>query len=177
LFEYFSPENEDTDEVSLDDDAIDSIAGRIDDYLKTHPYKRAELSLLMVLSTSESMPAALVGRISALASRPVRVSLHVAEPKARWESIARAVEQMSEDADSVPRERLFPHLNLALIDYQADEEMTDVLREGEPQFDIAVVTHVLPSAIQKNTEPPMERSDSFDPLRCRPSRLGAGSLR
>ena len=173
-FEDFSPERTETGDVGLDSDAVESIAHRIVGYLETHPYKRDGLSLLVVLPTSDSMPAEILRRISVRANRSVRVSLHVAAPKARWESIARAVELISEDSGSVPRARLFPDRDLALIDYQAGGDMTELL--ANLQLDIAVVTHVLQEQVvsQQNTESPIQRPGRFDPLQHRPLRLETG---
>ena len=170
-FEDFSPERTETGDVGFDSDAVETIARRIVGYLDTHPHKRDGLSLLVVLPTSDAMPAEILRRILVRANRSVRVSLHVAAPRARWESIARAVELISEDSDSAPRARLFPDRDLALIDYQAGGDMTDLL--ADLQLDIAVVTHVLQAHVlsQQNTESPIQRPGHFDPLQHRPLRL------
>jgi S-DNA-T family DNA segregation ATPase FtsK/SpoIIIE len=173
-FEDFSPERTDTGDVGLDSEAVESIARRIVGYLEAHPYKRDGLSLLVVLPTSDSMPAEILRGISLRANSSVRVSLYVAAPKARWEPIARAVELISEDSDGAPRARLFPDRDLALIDYQAGGDMSGLL--AELQLDIAVVTHALQEQVvsQANTESPMERPGRFDPLHHRPLRLEVG---
>jgi S-DNA-T family DNA segregation ATPase FtsK/SpoIIIE len=179
-FEDFSPERTETGDVGLDSDAVESITGRIISYLDAHPYKRDGLSLLVVLPTSDTMPAEILNRISLHANRAVRVSLYVAAPKLRWDSIARAVELISDDSDGAPRARLFPDRDLALIDYQAGGDMRDLL--ADLQLDIAVVTHALQEQVvsQQNTESPIERPGRFDPLHHRPLRLeiggGGGSI-
>ena len=128
----------------------------------------------MVLPTSDSTPAEILRRITAKANRSLRISMHVAAPKSRWEAIARAVEKLSETVVSGPRVRLFPDRDLALIDYRAGDSLAEVL--SELQLDIAVVTHALQEQIvsQQNTEAPVERPGSFDPLQHRPLRLESG---
>ncbi len=173
-WEDFSPLITDTGDVSFDAEAIGSIAARIVSYLDAHPYKRDGLSLLVVLPTSDSTPAEILRRITAKANRSLRISMHVAAPKSRWEAIARAVEKLSETADSGPGARLFPDRDLALIDYRAGDSLAEVL--SDLQLDIAVVTHALQEQIvsQQNTEAPIERPGSFDPLQHRPLRLESG---
>ena len=173
-FEEFSPLKNETSDVGFDVNAVESISRRIVGYLETHPYKRDGLSLLVVLPTSDLMPAEILRQISVNSNTSVRVSLYVAAPRARWESIARAVEKISEDSDSSPRVRLFPDHDLALIDYQAGEDMTALLTDL--QLDIAVVTHVLQEQVvsQQNTESLIERPGRFDPLQHRPLRLETG---
>lgn len=173
-FEDFSAERTETGDVGFDSDAIESIARRIVGYLEAHPYKRDGLSLLVVLPTSDSMPAEVLRRISVRANKSVRVSLYVAAPKSRWESIARAVELISEDSDGAPRVRLFPDRDLAMINYQPGGDMTELL--ADLQLDIAVVTHVLQEQVvsQQNTESPIQRPGCFDPLQHRPLRLETG---
>ena len=173
--EDFSPLSDDSGDVAFDSDAIASIANRIVSYLDTHPYKRDGLSLLIVLPTSDTTPAEILRRVAVRANRTIRVSLHVAAPRHRWESIARAVEGLSDDMDSAPRARLFPDRDLALIDFRPGDGISTLL--GGLQLDIAVVTHVLQEQIvsQQNTEAPIQRPGVFDPLRDRPLRLETGS--
>lgn len=174
-WEDFSPLNNDTGDVSFDAEAIGSIAARIVSYLDAHPYKRDGLSLLVVLPTSDSMPAEILRRITAKANRSLRISMHVAAPKSRWEAIARSVERLSETFDGGPRARLFPDRDLALIDFRAGDSLAEVL--SDLQLDIAVVTHALQEQVvsQQNTEAPVERPGSFDPLQHRPLRLESGA--
>lgn len=173
--EDFSPHETDSSDISCDDDAIASIAARIVNYLDAHPYKRDGLSLLVVLPTSDSMPAEILRRIATGANKAVRVSIVVAAPKTRWEAIARAVEDIADDASGAPRSRLFPDRDLALLDFRSGQSIADLL-SGQ-QIDIAVVTHVLQEQIvsQPNTEAPVERPGSFDPLQHRPLRIETGS--
>jgi len=173
-WEDFSPLDTDSGDVSFDAEAIGSIATRIVSYLDAHPYKRDGLSLLVVLPTNDSMPAEILRRITARANRSLRISMHVAAPKGRWESIARAVEKVSDAGDSGPHARLFPDRDLALIDYKAGDSLAGLL--ADLQLDIAVVTHVLQEQIvsQQNTEAPVERPGAFDALQHRPLRLEAG---
>lgn len=173
-WEDFSPLSTDSGDVSFDAASIGSIAARIVSYLDAHPYKRDGLSLLVVLPTNDSMPAEILRRITARANRSLRISMHIAAPKSRWEGIARAVEKLSDGVDNGPRERLFPDRDLALIDFRAGDSLAEVL--ADLQLDIAVVTHVLQEQIvsQQNTEAPVERPGVFDPLQHRPLRLEAG---
>lgn len=172
--EEFSPLDPEAGDVTFDSAALASIAHRVASYLETHPYKRDGLSILVVLPTSDGMPGELLKRIIAKTSGSVRVFLYVAAPKNRWEGIARAVESLSEGADSAPRVRLFPDRDLAFMDYRAGHSMSDLL--AEHQIDIAVVTHVLQEQIvsQQNTEAPVERPGVHDPLLHRPIRLEGG---
>jgi S-DNA-T family DNA segregation ATPase FtsK/SpoIIIE len=161
-------------DLAFDNLAITAIAQRIGSYLDAHPYKRDGLSLLLVLPSSDAVPAEILRRIAVRANRSVRVSLHVAVPRDRWESIARSIEQLSAEADTAPRSRLFPDRDLTLIDYQAGDDMADLL--SGLQLDMAVVTHLLQEQIvsQQNTEVNVERPGSYDPLRHRPLRLETG---
>lgn len=174
-WEDFSPLSTESGDVSFDVEAIGSIASRIVSYLDAHPYKRDGLSLLVVLPTSDSAPAEILRRVTAKASRTLRLSLHVAAPKSRWEAIARSVEKISISDDNAPSARLFPDRDLALIDYKAGDSLAEAL--SDLQVDIAVVTHALQEQIvsQQNTEAPVERSGKFDPLQHRPLRLESGS--
>ncbi|MDL5030963.1 FtsK/SpoIIIE domain-containing protein [Pelomonas sp. APW6] len=173
-WEDFSPLEAVNGDVSFDAAAVGSIAARIVSYLDAHPYKRDGLSLLVVLPTNDSMPAEILRRITAKANRYLRISMHVAAPKSRWEAIARAVEKVSDGGESSPQARLFPDKDLALIDYKAGDSLAGLL--ADLQLDIAVVTHVLQEQIvsQQNTEAPVERPGVFDPLQHRPLRLEAG---
>lgn len=173
-WEDFSPLAAGSGDVAFDAEAIGSIAARIISYLEAHPYKRDGLSILVVLPTSDSMPSELLRRITGKASRTVRISMHVAAPKGRWEAIARAVETVPEVVDTGPKLRLFPDRDLALIDYRAGDSLGEVLSDLE--IDVAVVTHVLQEQIvsQQNTETPVERPGFFDPLQHRPIRLESG---
>lgn len=162
-------------DVGLDLHALGSIAQRIINYLEVHPYKRDGLSLLVVLPTSDAMPAELLRKISSRASGAVRISLHVAAPRRRWEAIARNIEQLPrKDAGGITT-RLFPDLDLALVDYRAGADLSDAI-EGL-NLDIALVTHVLQEQVvsQQNTEPPTSRPGKHDLLRHRPLRLESGA--
>lgn len=173
-WEDYSPLDTESGDVSFDTEAVGAIAARIVSYLDAHPYKRDGLSLLVVLPTNDSMPAEILRRILAKANRSLRISMHVAAPKSRWEGIARAVEKFSDGGESGPHTRLFPDRDLALIDYRAGDSLAGLL--ADLQLDIAVVTHVLQEQIvsQQNTEAPVERPGVFDPLQHRPLRLEAG---
>lgn len=173
--EDFSPLENDASDIAFDGEAIAAIAHRIASYLDTHPYKRDGLSLLIVMPTSDTTPAEILRRLAVRANRAVRVSLHVAAPRHRWESIARSVERLSDDIDNAPRSRLFPDRDLALIDFRPGDGLAALL--AGLQLDIAVVTHVLQEQIisQQNTEAPIQRPGVFDPLRDRPLRLETGS--
>lgn len=173
-WEDFSPLSTDSGDVAFDAEAIGAIASRIVSYLDAHPYKRDGLSLLVVLPTSDSAPAEILRRITARVNRSLRISLHVAAPKCRWEAIARSVEKLTSADDGASSVRLFPERDLALIDYRAGDSLAEVL--SDLQLDIAVVTHALQEQIvsQQNTEAPVERSGKFDPLQHRPLRLESG---
>lgn len=173
--EDFSPQRSDSGDVSCDDEAIASISARITSYLEAHPYKRDGLSLLIVLPTSDTMPAEILRRVTSGTNRSVRVSIIVAAPKKRWEAIARAVESVAGDDGDAPRQRLFPDRDLSLVDHEPDRALDDFL--AEQQIDIAVVTHVLQEKIisQQNTEVPAEHAGVFDPLAHRPLRVETGS--
>ncbi len=172
--EDFSPLSEDAGDVSFDASAITSVAQRVVSYLDAHPYKRDGLSLLIVLPTSDSIPAELLRRVAVKANKGLRLSLHVAAPRRRWEAIARNIEQLTGEGDGAPRRRLFPDRDLAFIDFHAGDDMDELL--GNAQIDLAVVTHVLRDQIvsQQNTDAPIERPGSFDPLMHRPMRLETG---
>lgn len=157
-----------------DSAAVESIARRIVGYLDAHPYKRDGLSMLVVLPRSDAMPAELLSRIGRLA-RGVRVSLHVAVPRERWEAIAREIEQLADSAGRTAGSRLFPDRDLSLLDYRSGADLEGLLSGLD--LDIAIVTHVLQEQVvsQQNTEPPLERPGVNDPLRHRPLRLESGS--
>jgi S-DNA-T family DNA segregation ATPase FtsK/SpoIIIE len=171
----FSPQRTDTGDISCDDEAIASISARISNYLEAHPYKRDGLSLLVVLPTSDTVPAEILRRVMSGANRSVRISIVVAVPKRRWEAIARAVEVVAGDDGDAPRTRLFPDLDLSLVDYDSGGSLGNFL--SDQQIDIAVVTHVLQEQIisQQNTEAPTEHAGAFDPLGHRPLRIETGS--
>lgn len=172
--EDFSPLSEDTSDVSFDSSALSSVAQRVASYLDAHPYKRDGLSLLIVLPTSDQIPAELIRRLVVKSNKGLRISLHVAAPRSRWEAIARHIEQVTGEVDGAPRQRLFPDRDLAFVDFQAGADMDDLL--GSAQIDIAIVTHVLRDQIvsQQNTDVPLERPGAFDPLMHRPMRLETG---
>lgn len=172
--EDFSPLATDSGDVDFDREAVASIANRVVSYLETHPYKRDGLSLLVVLPTSDAMAAELLRRVSVRANKEVRISLHVAAPKSRWEAIARSVELLSDETEHLPDARLFPNRDLAFFEFKAGDDLSRLL--GGLKLDIAVVTHVLQEQVlsQQNTESPVERPGSFDPLQHRPLRLEAG---
>lgn len=153
--------------------AVDSIARRVAGYVEAHPYKRDGLSMLVVLPRSDAMPAELLARIGRLA-RGVRVSLHVAVPRDRWEAIAREIEQLTDSGGRTPSSRLFPDRDLSLLDYRPGADLESLLSGLD--LDIAILTHVLQEQVvsQQNTEPPIERPGVNDPLRHRPLRLESG---
>ena len=173
--EEFSPLATDSGDVSFDTESIHAIARQVTSYLDTHPYKKDGLSLLVVLPTSDTTPAEILRQVAVRANRSIRVSLHVAAPRSRWESIARSVERLSDESDDVPRARLFPDRDLALIDFKPGDSISALL--GGLHLDIAIVTHVLQEQIvsQQNTEAPIQRPGVFDPLRDRPLRMETGS--
>lgn len=173
-WEDYSPLSTNTADVSFDAESIIAISGRIANYLDAHPYKRDGLSLLVVLPTNDSMPTEILRRIASKSSQSLRVSLYVAAPKNRWESISREIEAFSNSLEVVPRSRIFPDRDLAFIDYKAGDSINHLL--ADLQLDIAIVTHVLQEQIvsQQNTEAPIERPGVFRPLQHRSLRLESG---
>ena len=173
--EEYSPLVSESGDVAFDSEVIASITNKIVNYLERHPYKKDGLSLLIVLPTSDEIPAEILKRINAKAGKNVRISLHIAVPKNRWEFISRHVEKQSFDSDGAPRTRLFPDCDLSFIDYRVGDSIGDRLTQG--QIDIAVVTHVLQEQIisQQNTEAPIPRPGHFDSLRHRPLRMEASN--
>lgn len=162
-------------DLSFDEHSLSAVADRVTSYLDAHPYKRDGLSLLVVLPTSDAMPAQLLRKISNKANRNMRVSLHVAAPRSRWDAISRAVEMLVEHSDGSSRTGLFPDKDLTLLEMTSAGTLPDVL--AELQLDIAIVTHVLQEQVmsQQNTEAVLERPGRFDPLQHRPLRLESSS--
>ena len=174
-WEDFSPLAVGTGDLSFDDYSLESVADRVITYLDSHPYKRDGLSMLIVMPTSDAMPADLLRKISTRANRAMRVSLYVAAPRARWDAIAREVERLVGQSDGSSRTGLFPDKDLSLLDMSGTAGLPEEL--SRLQLDIAVVTHVLHEQImsQQNTEVVVERAGRFDPLLQRPLRLESGS--
>lgn len=173
--EEYSPLISESGDVAFDSDVISSITSKILNYLDRHPYKKDGLSLLVVLPTSDEIPAEILKRISAKAGKNIRISLYIAVPKNRWEAISRSVEKLVTDTEGVPRVRLFPECDLSFIDYRVGDSLEQSLSGG--QIDIAVVTHILQEQIisQQNTEAPIPRPGNFDALRHRPLRMEASN--
>ena len=173
-WEDFSPLSTDTADVAFDPDSIAAITNRIASYLDAHPYKRDGLSLLVVLPTNDTMPAEILERITNKTGKSLRISLYVAAPKVRWESISRQIESYSKSLESAPRTRIFPDRDLAFIEYKPGDSLDHLL--ADLQLDIAIVTHVLQEQIvsQQNTEAPIERPGVFQPLQHRSLRLESG---
>jgi len=173
-WEDYSPLITNTADVSFDTESIAAVSGRIASYLDAHPYKRDGLSLLVVLPPNDSMPAEILLRIANKSSNSLRVSLHVAAPRNRWESISRQIEAFSNRLEVTPRSRIFPDRDLMFIDYKAGDSLDLLI--GDLQFDVAIVTHVLQEQIasQQNTEAPLERPGVFCPLQHRSLRLESG---
>jgi S-DNA-T family DNA segregation ATPase FtsK/SpoIIIE len=173
-WEDFSPLSTNTADVAFDPESHAVITNRIVSYLDAHPYKRDGLSLLIVLPTNDSMPADILERISSKAGKTLRISLYIAAPKVRWESISRQIEAYSKNFDGSPRSRIFPDRDLAFIDYRPGDSLSHLLENL--QLDIALVTHVLQEQIvsQQNTEVTVERPGVFKPLQHRSLRLESG---
>jgi len=173
-WEDFSPLSTNTADVAFDPDSITAITNRILSYLDAHPYKRDGLSLLVVLPTNDTMPAEILERITSKTSKSLRISLYVASPKNRWESISREIESYSKSLEGIPRSRIFPDRDLAFIEYKPGDSLDHLLIDL--QLDIAIVTHVLQEQIvsQHNTEAPIERPGVFQPLQHRSLRLESG---
>lgn len=166
---------------SVDDPAaVQSIAERIVSYLDAHPYKKDGLSVLLVLPSSDGMPAALLSRIARGPWRDLRSTLTIAAPKRRWESIARLLERLGQDDRSAQHGRFFPARDIAFVEYDRGEDLAGQL--GGRVFDISIVTHVLQESMQcqENTETPIAKTGRFDPLEDRPASLeiagGGGSI-
>ena len=171
-FEDFAPLVRLSADVSVDQQALASIGARILDYIDAHPFKQDGLSLLLLLPASDRMPAQLIELIARGQYADLRISLTVAAPKARWESIARFVEALPGEERKSGRGRLFPARDLAFIDFDQGADLATAL--GGESFDISVVTHVLQESVisQQNTEPPVVgRPGRFDPVMDRPIRL------
>lgn len=171
-FEDFASQTSVKADVSVDTYALASIAARILDYINAHPFKRDGLSLLVLLPSSDSMPAQLIELITKNQYTDLRISLTVAAPKSRWERIARLVEALPSEERKSGRGRLFPARDLAFLEYDQGSDISSVL-DGY-SFDISIVTHVLQESVmsQHNTEPPaFGRPGVFDPVLDRPIRL------
>lgn len=175
-FEEFAPLTRVSADVSVDQHALRSIAARIVDYLDAHPFKRDGLSILLLLPSSDVVPAQLIELVTKGYS-DLRISLTVAAPKIRWEKIARLVEALPSEERKSGSGRLFPARDLAFIEFDLGADLAGAL-DGQ-SFDISVVTHVLQESVisQQNTEPPSEgRAGAFDAVLDRPICLeSAGS--
>jgi hypothetical protein len=175
-FEEFAPLTRVSADVSVDQHALKSIAARIVDYLDAHPFKRDGLSILLLLPSSDVVPAQLI-ELVAKGHSDLRLSLTVAAPKVRWEKIARLVEALPSEERKSGSGRLFPARDLAFIEFDLGADLATAL-DGQ-SFDISVVTHVLQESVisQQNTEPPSEgRAGAFDAVLDRPICLeSAGS--
>lgn len=173
-WEDYSPLSTSTGDVAFDPESVTAIANRIASYLDAHPYKRDGLSLLIVLPTNDSMPAEILQRVSNKAGKTLRISLYVAAPKSRWESISRQIEAFSKSLEGATRSRIFPDRDLAFIEYKPGDSLDNLLENL--QLDIALVTHALQEQIvsQQNTEAPIERPGVFQPLQHRSLRLESG---
>lgn len=166
---------------SVDDPAaVQSIASRIVSYLDAHPYKRDGLSILLVLPSSDGMPAALLSRIARGHWRDLRSTLTIAAPKRRWESVARLLERLGQDDRSAQHGRFFPARDIVFVEYDRGDDLA-VQLSGRV-FDISIITHVLQESMQcqENTETPIAKTGRFDPLEDRPASLevagGGGSI-
>lgn len=171
-FEDFSPLMRVSADVSVDQHALRSIGARVLDYIDAHPFKRDGLSLLLLLPSSDLMPAQLIELITKGHYADLRISLTVAAPKSRWERIARFVEALPGEERKSGRGRLFPARDLAFIEFDQGADLDSAL-DGQ-SFDISLVTHVLQESVisQQNTEPPETgRAGAFDPVLDRPIRL------
>jgi S-DNA-T family DNA segregation ATPase FtsK/SpoIIIE len=176
-FEEYAPLSKVTADVSVDQQALISIGARILDYIQAHPFKRDGLALLVLMPSSDQMPAQLLELITKGQNDDLRVALTVAAPKVRWERIARLVEALPGEERKSGRGRLFPARDLAFIDFDQGGDLAMAM--DNHAFDIAVVAHVLQESVvsQQNTEPTVEgRAGAFDPVMDRPVRLeSAGS--
>ncbi|MFJ2367138.1 FtsK/SpoIIIE domain-containing protein [Pseudomonas sp. NPDC087697] len=170
-FEDFAPLRRVSSDVSIDNSALDSIAARITSYLEAHPYKREGLSLLTILPPSDDMVAELIYKISRGSLSNLRVSITVAAPRSRWESITKSIEKLPAEERGSHKGLFFPARDLAFIDYELGDNLPELLTDK--LYDIALVTHILQEHItsQTNTEPPIERKGRFHPLFDRPVRL------
>lgn len=173
-WEDYSPLSTSTGDVAFDPESVTAISNRIASYLDAHPYKRDGLSLLIVLPTNDTMPAEILERVSNKLGKTLRISLYVAAPKSRWESISRQIEAFSKSFEGVPKSRIFPDRDLAFIEYKPGDSLNNLLENL--QLDIALVTHALQEQIvsQQNTEAPIERPGVFQPLQHRSLRLESG---
>jgi len=177
-FEDFSPLDRVTSDVLVDTHALMSIASRVTSYLEAHPHKCDGLSILLVLPTSDEIPAELIRQVARGRLVGLRVSLTVAVQKVRWEQIAKILAALPGEERGAASGRLFPARDLAFLEYSMGDDLASLL-DGK-LFDIALVTHVLQKNVQsqQNTEPPVERNGAFNALVDRPVRLessGGGS--
>lgn len=170
-FEDFALLDQVTGDISVDMQAMWSIAKKINSYLDAHPYKRDGLNVLIILPPSDDLPAELIRLISKAQPTMFRISLTVAVQKYRWETIAKRVEALSTEERNSFSGLLFPARDLSFIEYKPGDNLTDLSQDT--LFDISIVTHILQESIisQQNTEPPLERSGRFNPLFDRPMRL------
>jgi energy-coupling factor transporter ATP-binding protein EcfA2 len=178
-FEDFAPLTRVTSDASVDPHALISIAARVIAYLDAHPHKCDGLSLLLVLPTSDDLPAELIRQVARGRLSHVRVSLTVAAPKARWEQVSKTLAALPGEEQGAASGRLFPARDLAFLEYSAGDDLAGLV-DGK-LFDIALVTHVLQENVQsqQNTEPPVERTGAFNPVVDRPIRLessGGGAI-
>lgn len=156
-----------TGNSSLDDDpySIDAICQRINAYIDAHPYKTDGLSILLLLPSSDSLPAEILERLNRAGLKgDGRLMMTIAAPKSRWESIARAVELCRSVERNVRRGGLFPLHDLAFVEFDRGSSLGNVIEDQK--FDIGIVSHLLNGSMQQqqNTEPVMPVPGKFDPL-------------
>lgn len=157
-----------------DQEALSAICARICGYVDAHPYKRDGLSLLLVLPPSDLTAAKLVENLMGTALKEEgNISLTVAAPRNRWETIARAVESTGASDAFERRRRLFPSRDVAFIEFDGSSSLEASIYGRS--FDIGIVINVLDGAMQsqQNTEPPMQVPGHFDILLDRTTRMDA----
>jgi S-DNA-T family DNA segregation ATPase FtsK/SpoIIIE len=155
--------------------ALDEISRQITTFLENHPYKSDGLSILVILAQGDRLPSDLVKRVRKGEWRNIAIDMHVLAPKAKWEAITNAFEELSSDNRMSEGEILFPPLQLKMHEFRPNLDLQATL--GELVVDIAVVPQFLGDKIdvQQNTEAAIEPEGAFDPLLDQPTFVSGGS--
>ncbi len=160
--------------VSLEDDSIanDEICNRIVSYLKAHPYKLDGLSILLLLPYTETLAAEIVSKLSRTSYKDGgKVTITIAAPSGRWESISRAVEGLQMREQTRRELELFPPFDLTFLEFDNSRSIEEILEDKK--FDIGIITHLLNGTLQLQqvTDTQSSVRGSFDPLLDETSKL------
>lgn len=153
--------------VSLEDDSLanDEICGRIVSYVNAHPYKVDGLSILLLLPYTDTLAAEIIGKLSTTSHKSGgKVTVTIAAPTGRWESIAREVERLQIGERTRRKKELFPPFDLTFLELDNSRSIEEIL-DGR-KFDIGIITHLLNGSLQLQqvTDTPSSVRGSFDPL-------------